>query len=361
MKKTLLSITLMALAGTAFADLNCANYPHWPACSTAGSPTQAYLKKINRLIEKHKNKGDVVLFDWDGTSYDENMPVKPVDASDTLDVGKTFSGEANFHIWGVKEGKFPSLNTGNPMDGVQKIDYFQGKTNIPMTGYNAFSQEATVEAGLTPEKVSSDIAQWLQSYPASANAYKATLDIMQQFKDNGFQVWVITGSNPYFVMNEMNAIDQLSYTDDKNYNLLPAGCDVSNPNLPACQIIGNSAKLKANGRFSAIYNDVFVKRPNNSPDYNYMERYYIDGPGKAVAIRNYLVPKTHKPILFYAGNSGGDYESIVYVLSHNPKALSMAVNPRGSLLDLTDEYGASKGPSQRIFSVTEDATSASAN
>ncbi|MCP4688132.1 MAG: hypothetical protein GY859_08785, partial [Desulfobacterales bacterium] len=120
--------------------------------------------------------------------------------------------------------------------------------------------------------------------------------------------------------------------------MLAKGCDPANPDLEQCRIAGNCAKLSPGDRFTMVYDDRFV-RVNSAGHPYFLERNIIDGAGKAVAIRNYILPRAQKPVVFYAGNSGGDYESVQYVLKQEGlKTLVVAVNPGGTLNDLVAKY-----------------------
>lgn len=353
MKKTILALSLIGACSTALAaSFNCQQmFPHW-SC-TAGTPTYSMLNHLNTVLNNPANKGAVALFDWDGTLYNEKIATLP---SSPYDAGVQFSGEASWHLWGAQHGYFPMIDTADgqkSLNAARKIDYFQGKTNIHLSGFNAFSQEATYTAGTTPSELYQGVTAWTKDYPVSKNAYLPMFDVMQQFKDHGFNVYIITGSSPYFAVSLLDNVDKTL-----GYKLMPTGCNPTDPNLDACHVVGNAAKLLKNGTFSMVYNDMFVKRPGTPASSDYLEHYYIDGPGKAVAIRNYVMPHAPvKKVVFYAGNSGGDYESVVYALDHNPKAMSIAVNPRGTLLDLVHEFGSSN-PSQRIYPASVSTTTA---
>ncbi|MCP4689540.1 MAG: haloacid dehalogenase-like hydrolase, partial [Desulfobacterales bacterium] len=299
-------------------------YPHWDA----NDPT---IATIDSFIQAHKGKGYVAAFDWDGTLYSETIEVKG-----EIHKGATRSGQSNWHLWGARQGHFPAFKT---KDGdhlatvVRRDDYLEGKTNASLSGYSKFSQIATFEAGMTPSEMRQGVRAYARDYPPGDYAYLKMLDIVRQFIENGFQVWIVTGSNPYFVMSILETIDETM-----GYNLLAKGCDPTRPDLEKCRIVGNCARLSPEGRFTMVYNDRFVRINDASHPY-FLERNIIDGAGKAVAIRNFIEPGAGKPVVFYAGNSGGDYESVQYVLNQKDlKTLVAAVNPRGTLTDLVARY-----------------------
>ncbi|MFN3235269.1 MAG: hypothetical protein ACE365_07680 [Gammaproteobacteria bacterium] len=309
-----------------YANVHCENYPHWKC-------NNAELVKIDQFLQKHANKGYVAAFDWDGTLYEQDIVVKPGD----VHAGDTRSGQSIWHLWGAKHGYFPEFVTrsGKTANNVAlRDDYIEGKTNISADAYSKFSQIAVYEAGMTPEEMHQGVSDYAKRYPPKNYGYFKMLDVMQAFKNHGYQVWIVTGSNPYFIATLLENLDQTL-----GYNLLPKGCDAKHPRISACHIAGNEAKLSPNGKFTMVYDDRFVDVASpNGP--LYLERNIVDGPGKTIVMKNYIKKKSHKPIVFYAGNSGGDYEIVQYVLnqSNGLDAFVVAVNPVGTLTDLVKKY-----------------------
>ncbi len=305
--------------------VECNNYPHWDCNDPA-------LAGIDEFIQTHKNKGYVAATDWDGTLYSETITVKQGD----FHAGTTRSGQSLWHLWGAENGYFPAFNT---VDGeqvgniVRHDDYLEGKTNASLSGYSKFSQIAAFEMGMTPQQVHAGVQSYLEEYPSEDYAYLKMLDIIQQLANNGFEVWIITGSNPYFIATLIDDLDQTL-----GYELLAPGCDANEPDLEQCHIAGNAAKQSPGGTFTVVYDDRFVRLSDPSDSF-FLERNIIDGAGKAVAIRNYIETQSGQPVVFYAGNSGGDYETIQYILNQEDvETLAIAINPRGTLQDLVAIY-----------------------
>ncbi len=315
---------LIVSTSVAFAGVSRERYPNWDENDPA-------VATIDAFIQIHKGKGYVAAFDWDGTLYSETIEVKG-----EVHMGTTRSGQSIWHLWGARRGYFPAFKT---KDGdhlgtvVRRDDYLEGKTNVSLSGYSKFAQIATFEAGMTPLEMREGVRAYAGDYPPRDYAYLKMLDVVRQFIENGFQVWIVTGSNPYFVMSILETIDETMGVD-----LLSKGCDPTRPDLEKCRIVGNCAKLSPEDRFTMVYNDRFVRIAGANTPY-FLERNIIDGAGKAVAIREFIEPRAGKPVVFYAGNSGGDYESIQYVLNQKElNTLIAAVNPRGTLTDLVARH-----------------------
>lgn len=67
------------------------DYPHW---NFNNKSTYLKLEKINNFIEKNKDKNVLAVFDWDGTLYNEHIPVKEMNNS-------KYAGQPAFYIWGA--------------------------------------------------------------------------------------------------------------------------------------------------------------------------------------------------------------------------------------------------------------------
>ena len=325
MKRFLLIIlcSLCCLTGYAIPQQN--DYPHW---NFQNKNSYKKLVKIDHFINQHKNQGNIALFDWDGTLYSETIPSK------NYQPGNLRSGQSLWHIWAALHlqniNAFPQFNITNKRQAIIAHDnYLEGKTNITIDGYNKYSQIATFEAGMTPEEMATGIQHYLSTYPVSQYMYYPSMDILQHLIDSGFQVWIVTGSNPYFVSVLLKNIERhIDYTKNKKYHFHIASASF-NPNTD--HIIGNHAVLTLNGKFSNVYDNRYVKNKQN-------KRFIIDGQGKAVAIHSYIKKQSHRPIVFYAGNSGGDVAAMQYVLKHKKQAICIAINPRGTLTTLIKQH-----------------------
>lgn len=309
------------------------DYPHW---NFKDPVVYQKLVKIDNFINANKNKGYVAVFDWDGTLYSEQIPLK-----DSHPVSR-WPGDGIWRMWASKHlhdplypHMFPMFRTAGKNNGQaieirERDDYFEGRTPIHVAGYNLFTQLAVFEAGMTPQEFDHDISGYLQDYPVKDYVFYPMLDLMQHLVDSGFDVWITTGGNPYFVAVVLKNIEKnLNYTSKQKYrfNL------TSVPYHPASShIIGNMARLLRNGRFSMVYDSRFEHNP--------MHHFYIvDGKGKYIGIKYYIEQLTKKPAVFYAGNSGGDYWGIKYIIQKKQlETLGVAVNPYGTLTELIKQY-----------------------
>ncbi len=308
-------------------------YPHW---NLNDANACKVLTQVDKLIKKYAGKGYLATFDWDGTIFSENIDfskygVKAPDA-----------GEVGWHIWAayhLNDPLYPNLlPTFQTKDGQAKaeilefVTYLDGRSNVIPTGYNKFSQEATIETGMTVRQLDKGLSGFLAEYQPKNYAFYPMLDVMQHMVDRGFKVWIITGSNPYILAPIIQNIEKnLYYKTGKHYKFYLA----PNPyNIATGHIVGNAAKLKADGTFSRVYDDRFLKA--REPDL-----YIVDEKGKALAIQDYVEKVDPEPVVFCAGNSGGDVEMIKYVLGkpgQYPNHMCLAVNPRGTLPKLLKVY-----------------------
>lgn len=317
--------------------VDCSRYPHWDCSDPA-------LARIDAFIQANGGRGYVAATDWDGTLYSESIALTQVG----VHTGTTRSGQSAWHLWGANHGCFPAFETADgewSENVVEHDDFLEGKTNAVLGEYAKFAEIATFEAGMTPGEMHEAIQGYLEDYPTEAYAYPKMLDVIQQLKENDFQVWIITGSNPYFIASLVADLD-----GTLGYDLLAEGCDPAAPDLDRCRIVGNGAKLSPDGQFTVVYDDRFVRIDGVDGVLLY-ERQIVDGAGKAAAIRHYIEAQARAPVVFYAGNSGGDYEAVEYVLGQEIETLAVAVNPRGTLLDLVAVYG----PQGRVVEVQAEA------
>jgi hypothetical protein len=331
----LLAATLPALAQ---ATSMCSIYPHWPDCAHP-SPQ---LIAIDAFIHgPNAKQGNVAVFDWDGTLFDENIPVPQ---GFHYEVGQKFAGQPLWFLWGAEQNNpvyFPAFDTadGNKLMNIyHRNDFQEGKTSASPDDYSKFATIANFPAGMTPADVYASVTAYYNDENLYQYAYTPMLDVVHQFIQNGYQVYLVSGSNPYYLISLLANIQSTM-----GYTLLPKGCNPHNPDLDVCHVIGNTTKLDRKGRFSLAYDDRFVKYPNKASNYNELERVVVDQEGKAFAISRYVIPQAHAPAVFYAGNSGGDYEAVDLILNQpNLSTFSIAVNPRGTLLDEVNVFAPSK-------------------
>lgn len=321
MKSThLLLLASLLLAAPSRAAVRCSDYPHWDC-------TDPDLARLDDFLKANRGRGRIAAVDWDGTLYEEKIPLRPGDPH----AGETRSGQSAWHLWGAGRGFFPlfaSADGEHARNVVRRDDYLEGKTSAELGEYSKYSQIAVFEAGMTPREMVAGVRRFLEDYPVEDFAYPRALDVVGQLRRNGFRVWIVTGSNPYFVITLAKEVERRL-----GVAILPEDCDPEEPDLAACQIIGNGAKLGTDGKFTLAYDDRFVRLgdPGEEP---LRERTVVDGAGKVVAMRQTIEEPSGQRVLFYAGNSGGDYHAIRHVLGQGRRAMALAINPRGTLLDL---------------------------
>ena len=335
----LCSWTGASVAGPSY----CQYYPHWKNCAI--SPQ---LKKLERFIQKYQSTADryTVAFDWDGTLYNEHVPVN--------ENGKRVvrSGQSVWHLWGAEQllkpshadiaFLFPSFkqykSDGKTIDYQAwhdaidaQDDYVEGqfqqlietdkgalqKTPLPQGIYDKFSQIATFEEGMTLADLQRGVSRYLQDFPAKDNAFLKVMDIFQRLQKVGFHVWIITGSNPYFVANVMNA-GPASVNHIKGLHLMPhcqrllAHKDGITPQsfFQNCKIAGNAAQWEGGrSRFARAY---------DARNFSTLPKGYrmaVDHYGKWFAAQH-VVQTERRPMVLYVGNSNGDYSLMKRVLAN---------------------------------------------
>lgn len=330
MKKIKFALGLMVLlfVKTLFAGESslCQWYPHW----NCHDPAQVQvLTQIETFITKHSinNKGvGIAAFDWDGTLYDEHIPNPNVS-------GDNRSGQSIWHIWGANHLNqfpylFPSFKTNTlaeqANDILRKDAYLEGRTFQPInpsetdpllpSGYDKFSQIATFESGMTLQQMRNGLQGYLANVTPKQYAFTRLLDIMQRMQDKGFVIWIVSGSNPYYLANLFSVQNGLN--NKLGYHLLPGCMDTINAVTfeKNCHIAGNAAKIKKSQsvfEFTNVYDDRFVKNAIRPMDREIVDRY-----GKQLFLQQ-LSKKLNLPVVFYAGNSDGDTFAMTYTLSRS--------------------------------------------
>lgn len=322
----------------------CRYYPHWSDCKS----NQA-LKQIEVFIQRYKGleKRYAVAFDWDGTLYDERIPV--VSGKQT----QYRSGQSVWHQWAAQQllradkrndFLFPSFRQ---IDRAGKVDYvawshaireyddflegsFKTEANdnenqldfvkVPADAYDKFMQIVTFEAGMTPLEMMHGVHRYLANYPSKRYAIYKTLDVMARLQQAGFQVLVITGSNPYFIAqvltDKQNGIASLGYKplfpscQRFMWHMNQNKRSTANDFFAACPILGNAAVWRGGAtRFARQYDD------RNFVEVNQPIRLIVDGYGKFIAAKHW-VTNSHRPIVLYAGNSDGDMSLMRRVLNN---------------------------------------------
>ncbi len=331
-------ISLSTFALPSAVQSICDTYPHW----NCNDPQQlAMMQKFETFISSHSHGTahgyGIAAFDWDGTLYDEHIP-NPDQKDDAR------SGQSLWHIWGADHlGSypylFPNFNTGiDQADNIKRQDsYLEGRTaqhtdpntKVPLlpSGYDKFSQIAVMENGMTLAQMQSGIHGFLNDYSPQNYAFFKMLDVVQRFQDTGFVVWIVSGSNPYFLANVLTDASGVDAAP-LGYHLFQ-GCKDAADNYPAflttCPIAGNGAKLVVDtsgaNHFTGVYDDRFVKNAIGPQDRNIVDAY-----GKQLALQQ-LAQQMNLPVVFYAGNSDGDYYAMNYTLNTTPDSMGIFVQP----------------------------------
>lgn len=332
----------------------CRYYPHWKDCAI-----NAGLQKLEHFLQKYPRAlatQSVVAFDWDGTLYDEHFNVAR---------SKPRSGQSVWHIWGAEHLAKPLSNARYPFlfpafkqffPGGHRLNY-QGwaaavaaqdnylenqfgewseatnprreagqmhTTGLPQGAYDKFSQIATMEAGMTFKEFRKGINGYLRDYPAKEHAFIKMFDILHRLELQGFNVWIITGSNPYFVSNVItgeSGVNQIGL----GYTVFPR-CQAWMQRGPQnqgaehffkeCPIAGNAAVWPGASAPFALQYDA---RNFNTLDPSY--KMAVDGYGKWFAAQHIMRAEGHHPIVLYAGNSNGDWSLMRRVLSNKKEEI----------------------------------------
>ncbi|MEI6055149.1 MAG: hypothetical protein WCR55_03740 [Lentisphaerota bacterium] len=358
-RKALTILTGMLLLAFAFciqsfgaSDIDAlkASYPHWNLSDKAQYDK---LVKIDDFIEKNKDKGFVAAFDWDGTLYCEKMVIKELNPLDNI-----YGGQGGFYIWGAfnkdKFGLFNLFPSFNPEgddfkdDVLQKVKVVENRlpdgmhnTALPPTmpvapfpiynadGFSKFSLETTIFLlGMTPEQIKKAEAKYFEAYSPAQYAFYPMFDVLQKMCDSGYNVWIITGSSPYFVTNMLTYLQEnVAYTSDRHYDFSKLIITKDNNYDPAqSHIAGNGAKLTKEGTLSAVYDDRFL---TNDYVKNNGLLFITDKQGKYLVITN-LETKFKTNAAFVAGNTDGDLYDTAYAMEGSklaPNTFAICVAP----------------------------------
>jgi len=355
MKKITLGLFLSLFLQSALSQVltssvpTLAEYPHWEECFKTGTFSAkqencSKLQKVDAFIDLYAGKG--VVFDFDGTLYNEYIHLDE-------EYGTTLKGkkvkvvaQPAWHRWAANHWDrypqlqlFPLYRTENkgPLKALINIDnYLEGKVKPEtgkVSGYHKFRQIGTLEAGMTPENMAKAVSLYLDKYSPDDYAFYSVLDIMQNMINHNFKVWIVTGSNPYFVSVVLKKIEQLDTTGYFNFgdlSTVPHQPSSRDGKLINSRIIGNAAKVYS-GKFSAVWDDRYLPRDK------YDKLYAVMNEGKRLIIKDYIEPNETE-VVAIIGNSGGDYAMMTYVLekqSETTKILGILINPRGKLANLT--------------------------
>ncbi|MCP4177485.1 MAG: hypothetical protein GY756_06945 [bacterium] len=218
-------------------------------------------------------------------------------------------------MFNTKDGKFIQ-------NIFQRDKYLEGRTNVKADMYSKFIQTAIFTAGMTPGELDTSVYKFLLSYPPEKYAFLPMLDVVQKMENTGYNVWIVTGSNQYFVGAMLKYIQKhLDYTEGVKYDFSKILSPVKNTKIPM-HIAGNGLKLLKNGTFSLAYDDVFTKNKKG-------DLFIVDHLGKVAAVEN-IQRWEGDTALFIGGNSDGDFNDTKYIINGNKEAFGIEVNPSSS-------------------------------
>lgn len=293
-------------------------YPHWNLTDPTNTEK---LLKIDDFINANKDKGELAVFDWDGTLYNEMIPCK--ENNNIL-----LCGQAGYLIWtAVNKSEFsfevfPTYKTDAASTSeniINMINFLEGKTNATQENPAHTFLYGTMFAGMTPMQISETAQKYLQAYRVKDNMFYPEFDVLQKMIDSGFNVFIMTGSNEYLVSTMLNEIESIPYKGELKYNF-PSNLSGIPYSKETGHIIGNSPLLNGNVLSNV---DDYSWTKNDKGDL-----YVVDGYGKKLACEN-LEKKFGKSVIFVAGNSNGDFYDMGFV-ADKKDTLSIAINPRGA-------------------------------
>lgn len=172
-------------------------------------------------------------------------------------------------------------------------------------------------AGMTPQELETAVNKFLKHYNPEKYAFLPMLDVLQKMSDEGFDVWIVTGSNQYFVGNMLKYIqNNIDYTPGKKYDFSKILAPTKESEM---HIAGNGLKLMKNNRFSVVYDNRYTQNPEN-------KLYIVDHEGKEIVVKN-LEKWENSKALFVAGNSDGDLNDSQFIINRDKNAFGIEVNP----------------------------------
>lgn len=339
-------------------------------------------QKIRQFLQSQNPTNSLVAFDWDGTLYNEKIPT-----TTPLHHPVILGGQAGWIMWSANRifhcsqpacssrSWFPSFEQ---YDSDGKIDYkkwamslaerdlfLEGRyseiqktlpqniTSQPITFsvYDKYMQAAGMASGMSLYTLSQSVQAYLKG---SHQQFTSILNVVRAAERRHFKVWIITGSNPYYVANVIYHIDEKlpakkrvlrscfklmqKVLHNKATQLRPAAF------FTQCPIAGNASTWSGgSGPFSNQYDDRNVTNGTQfkhdcaklSP--NNICKMAVDGLGKEYALQH-IEHSEGKSIVLYAGNSDGDVYIMQHVLHHG--GFGVFVNPN---------YGDTKGALMKMY------------
>lgn len=315
-------------------------YPNWPA----DEASMGRLRSIEEFIRAHGGGGRAAVFDWDGTLYGERIRIRsPPPGMRHPD--RPRAAQPAWHLWAAGQlaqrdhpGLLPAFRSAESQaerarNVARRDDFLEAAFENEPDDVSKFLQTATFEAGMRPAELDAWLERFLDDYDPCSLALLPMLDVLQRLTDAGFETWVVTGSNPYVVAATVRRIERRCPRDGRtryHFQLTGARYDPVKD-----RIVGNGARLDANGAFSLAYDDRAL-RPGSDEAEDRL--HVIANEGKAVAVRRWIERRRGREVVFVAGNSDGDDAMVRHVLDKAARgvpALAVGVNARGRLLPET--------------------------
>jgi hypothetical protein len=198
---------------------------------------------------------------------------------------------------------------------------------------------------MTPSTLAGYLDAYAKTYDPCTFAIYPTMDVLHRLANAGFNVWIVSGSNHWFIAALVSHIERNCPLDSKrayDFHLTRKG----KPFDPAVDhILGNGAELSASGVFSQSFDDRALRADASV--------LVMAHEGKAVAVRQWIEGRHGQQVVFVAGNSDGDDAMARYVLEKGEsgtEVMGIGVNPRREHFPKTLETYAGK-PRVRVVEI----------
>lgn len=210
---------------------------------------------------------------------------------------------------------------------LRRDDYLEGMFENHPDEVSKFLQIATFEAGMTPRALDEYLKKYAKTYDPCSFAIYPMMDVLHRLANNGFSVWIVSGSNPYFIAALVSHVERTCPLDAKRrYDFQLTGKKPFDPGVD--HILGNGAEVSADGTFSQSFDDRALRVADPGADAGV---FVMANEGKALALRQWIEGRHGKQVVFVAGNSDGDDAMTRYVLdkgASGTEVMAMGVNAR---------------------------------
>ena len=218
------------------------------------------------------------------------------------------------------------------------------------------------------------VKAYLYDYEPCQYAFFPVLDVYHRFVETGFHVWIVTGSNPYYVKPVLQEIENKCLrTDGTKYNF-EIDNKVFNPDSD--RMYGNFAQVTNASKKSIVFNDMlddtrirpyarlfdfetnqFVDpKSDRAKQLETLDYRYINNRlGKTITVGGYIEHKEKSQVVFIAGNSSSDQNMLEFNLSR-PDTMVMGVNPHGGFGEFLASLPSARSISLQVMSQNEHKT-----